>query len=78
MADSYKTFFKTHGRSYRTKHIVLRRAHPLLRWIDVVWTGPAWAIRRNCRPFYLPAPGPVPPPSKPRRAARRRCGFRRR
>jgi predicted O-methyltransferase YrrM len=58
MSDSqkhrYKSFFKTYGSAYRTKHIRPLSANPVLRTLGALWAGPSWAVRRNNRPFYLP------------------------
>jgi predicted O-methyltransferase YrrM len=52
--SEYNKFFRKFGRAYRTKHVRLQPANPVLRVLAGLWGGPGWAVRRNCRPYYLP------------------------
>jgi len=52
--SQYRKFFRAFARAYRTKHVRIQPANPVLRFFTGLWGGPAWAVRRNCRPYYLP------------------------
>jgi len=58
--SQYKKFFRKFAGAYRTKHVRIQRANPVMRFLGDLWDVPAWVVRRNCRPYYLPPEAGLP------------------